>query len=36
VLPDRVRKLGKEAEYDWVGRSLFGKRSGKVIRPGKR
>jgi hypothetical protein len=36
VLPDRVRKLGKVAEYYRVGRSLVGKRSGKVIQLGKR
>jgi hypothetical protein len=36
VLPSRVRKLGKVARYNRVGRSLIGKRSGKVIRPGKR
>jgi hypothetical protein len=36
VLPDRVRKSGKVAGYDRVGKSLVGKRSGKVIRPGKR
>jgi hypothetical protein len=34
VLPNRVRKSGKVAGYDWVGRSLIGKRSGKVIWPG--
>jgi hypothetical protein len=31
VLPDQVRKSGKVARYDWVGRSLIGKRSGKLI-----
>jgi hypothetical protein len=36
VLPAQVRKLGKVAGYDRVGRSLVRKRLGKVIRPGKR
>jgi hypothetical protein len=36
VLLDRVRKLGKVAGYDRVGRSLVGKRLGKVIQLGKR
>jgi hypothetical protein len=36
VLPGWVRKSGKLAGYDQVGRSLVGKRSGKVIRSGKR
>jgi hypothetical protein len=36
VLPGQVRKLGKVVGYDQVGRSLIGKGSGKVIRPGKR
>jgi hypothetical protein len=31
VLPDRVRKLGKMAGYDWVSRNLIGKRSGKMF-----
>jgi hypothetical protein len=35
VLLGRVRKSGKVAGYDRVGRSLAGKRLGKVIRPGK-
>jgi hypothetical protein len=35
VLPGHIRKLGKVAGYDRVGRSLIGKRSGKVIQPGK-
>jgi hypothetical protein len=35
VLPGGVRKSGKVAGYDRVGRSLIGKGSGKVIRPGK-
>jgi hypothetical protein len=35
VLPDQVKKSGKVAGYDRVGRSLIGKRSGKVIQPGK-
>jgi hypothetical protein len=36
VLPGRVRKSGKVAGYDQVGRSLVRKRSGKVIQLGKR
>jgi hypothetical protein len=36
VLFGWVRKLGKVAGYDQVGRSLVRKRSGKVVRPGKR
>jgi hypothetical protein len=35
VLPGRVKKSSKVAGYDRVGRSLTGKGSGKVIRPGK-
>jgi hypothetical protein len=35
VLPGRIRKSGKVVGYDQVSRSLIGKRSGKVIRPGK-
>jgi hypothetical protein len=35
VLPDLVRKLGKVVGYDQLGRSPIGKRSGKVIRPGR-
>jgi hypothetical protein len=35
VLPGRVRKSGKVVGYDRVGKSLIGKRSDKVIRPGK-
>jgi hypothetical protein len=35
VLPGWVRNLGKVAKYDQVGRSLIGKRLGKVIRLGK-
>jgi hypothetical protein len=31
VLPDRVRKSGKVAGYNQVGRSLIGKRSGKLF-----
>jgi hypothetical protein len=31
VVPGQVRKSGKVAEYDRVGRSLVGKRLGKVI-----
>jgi hypothetical protein len=34
VLPGWVRKPAKVAGYDRVGRSLVGKRLGKVIRPG--
>jgi hypothetical protein len=36
VLHNRVRKLGKVVGYDWVSRSMIGKRSGKIIRSGKR
>jgi hypothetical protein len=35
VLPGRVRKSGKVAGYNRIGRSPTGKGSGKVIRPGK-
>jgi hypothetical protein len=35
MLPGRLRKSGKVVEYDWVGRSPIGKRSGKVIQLGK-
>jgi hypothetical protein len=35
VLPGRVRKSGKVAGYNRVGRSPIGKGSSKVIRPGK-
>jgi hypothetical protein len=35
VLPGQVWKSGKVAGYDRVGRSPIGKRSGKVIWPGK-
>jgi hypothetical protein len=31
VLPGRVRKSGKVTRYDIVGRSLSGKRSGKLF-----
>jgi hypothetical protein len=31
VLPGRVRKSGKVTSYDRVGRSLSGKRSGKLF-----
>jgi hypothetical protein len=31
VLPGRVRKSGKLVGYDRVGRSLIGKRSGKLF-----
>jgi hypothetical protein len=31
VLPGLVSKLGEVARYDRVGRSLVGKRTGKVI-----
>jgi hypothetical protein len=36
VLTGLVRKPSKVAEYDRVGKSLVGKRSGKVVQPGKR
>jgi hypothetical protein len=36
VLPGWVRKSGMVDGYDRVGRSLVGKRSGKVIGLGKR
>jgi hypothetical protein len=36
VLPGGVSKLGKVAGYDWVGRSLIGNGSGKVIQSSKR
>jgi hypothetical protein len=35
VLAGWVRKSGKVAGYDWVGKSPIKKRSGKVIQPGK-
>jgi hypothetical protein len=35
VLPGWVRKSGKVARYDLVGIIPTGKRSGKIIRPGK-
>jgi hypothetical protein len=35
VFLGRVRKSGKVAGYDQVGKSLVGKRSGKVIRPSR-
>jgi hypothetical protein len=32
VLPGRIRKSGKVVGYNRVGRSLIGKRSGKLFR----
>jgi hypothetical protein len=36
ALPSRVRKSGKVAGYDRVGRCLVKKRPGKLIQLGKR
>jgi hypothetical protein len=36
MFPGRVRKSGKVAGYDRIGKSLVRKRSGKIIWSGKR